>query len=52
MTPEFLASRGECGEPSTEEQIKPRRVLECRKGQNQTLSSFLPLHVVTINRTV
>ena len=37
-----------CGDPKTKEQIKPRRVLECRYGKTRPLLSFLP-HVVTVN---
>ena len=38
-----------CGDPRTKEQIKPRRVLECRNGKTRPISSFSP-HVITINR--
>ena len=31
-----------CGDPRKKEQIKPRRVLECRKGKTKPLSSFPP----------
>ena len=37
-----------CGDPGTKEQIKPRRVLECRNRKTRPLSPSLP-HVVTIN---
>ena len=36
------------GNPGTEEQIRPRRALECRKGKTRPLSSSLP-RVVTIH---
>ena len=38
----------DCGDPRIKEQIKPRRVLECRNGKTRPLPSFP--HVVTINR--
>ena len=31
-----------CGDPRTKEQIKPRKVLECRKGKTRPLLSFPP----------
>ena len=36
------------GDPRTKEQIKPRRVLECRSGETRPHHPSLP-HVVTIN---
>ena len=37
------AGKEDCGDPRTKEQIKPRRVLECRKGKTRPLWSFPPL---------
>ena len=42
------AGKEDCGDPRTKEQIKPRRVLECRKGKTRPYGPSLP-RVVTIN---